>query len=155
MIQAINIVKNPDEEKILRTPTMIVQDIEEPLIKQLAQDLHDTAQQHGKICVGLSANQIWKMVHIPCPRICIVRITEKDWSILINPKLEQEWKKEIKEEEGCMSIPGVRKKKTRKRHIKISFYTTEGAAVTVDLYDFWARIVQHELDHLNGVLIDG
>ncbi len=56
------------------------------------------------------------------------------------------------DEEGCLSIPGIRAPVTRNATIKIQAYDLEGNEISVELNDFMARIAQHETDHLDGTL---
>jgi peptide deformylase len=55
--------------------------------------------------------------------------------------------------EGCLSLPGVEVPVTRPSAVELRGWTPKGKAVSLDLEGFWARLVQHEVDHLNGRLI--
>lgn len=59
---------------------------------------------------------------------------------------------EITEEEGCLSIPGVRGKVTRHRSLRVRALDLSGKPFEEDLFDLPARAFQHELDHLDGIL---
>lgn len=73
-------------------------------------------------------------------------------TILINPKITA--LSEEKEEgwEGCLSVPGMRGAVSRYKHIRYSGFDAAGAAIEVEAHDFHARVVQHECDHLDGII---
>jgi len=73
-------------------------------------------------------------------------------TILINPKItalsdetEDGW-------EGCLSVPGMRGVVSRYKHIRYTGFDASGAAIEVEASDFHARVVQHECDHLDGII---
>lgn len=96
--------------------------------------------------LGLAAPQIGKNIQLAI-------INTKDGVLtLINPKItNKSWKKE-NGEEGCLSIPGVFG--TVKRHVKIDVTTMDanGKEISFPAKGLFARVIQHEIDHINGVL---
>lgn len=72
--------------------------------------------------------------------------------VFINPIIIEEEGKEWKFEEGCLSIPGIREDVTRKPNITIEYYNEKFELVEEDLDGLAARIVQHEYDHIEGIL---
>lgn len=112
--------------------------------------------------VGLAAQQIGET-----RAICVIEVPEdydKDDQgerlnpslampmILINPVISNPSKKEDAHEEGCLSFPGIRGSINRPRTIHLSGLNEKGEALDVDVTGFTARVIQHEVDHLNGVL---
>jgi peptide deformylase len=71
---------------------------------------------------------------------------------IINPKIILASKKIVKAWEGCLSIPGIRGLVPRHKSVDVEFTTIEGEKLAITLEDFPARIFQHELDHLNGIV---
>ncbi|MGF1872565.1 peptide deformylase [Photobacterium indicum] len=73
-------------------------------------------------------------------------------TIMINPELL--WHSDLMEKdwEGCLSIPGIRAKVNRYTHIRVSYLNVLGDVIETEFTDFIARIFQHELDHLNGIV---
>ena len=71
---------------------------------------------------------------------------------IINPEILEFSKELIEIEEGCLSLPGIYKKATRPRVIKVKYWNEKGEEVTEEMEDLWARAFQHELDHLDGIL---
>jgi len=101
--------------------------------------------------VGLAANQVGIN-----KRLAVVNPTgEKDDElVLINAEIiESEGSQAM--EEGCLSCPGINAEIKRARRIKVRFQDMHGAFRTIEAQDMLARIIQHELDHLDGkVIID-
>lgn len=71
--------------------------------------------------------------------------------VFVNPVI-LELKGEIKMEEGCLSVPGVREDVLRPEKILLKYQTLEGEQKTEEFDDLMARVIQHEIDHLDGVL---
>lgn len=72
--------------------------------------------------------------------------------VLINPVISAPSKKEVSREEGCLSFPDVRGNISRPHGIHVQFLDEQGRQVDLDVVGFTARVIQHEVDHLNGVL---
>ena len=103
--------------------------------------------------VGLAAPQVgWSV------RLFVVNTTgEPDPAaerVYVNPELSLPPGpvEEDSDEEGCLSIPGVRGKVTRHKRLVVRALNLEGIAIEEDVSDLHARVVQHELDHLDGIL---
>jgi peptide deformylase len=75
-----------------------------------------------------------------------------DPTIMINPELLWQNEEMEKDWEGCLSIPGIRAKVNRSTHIQVRYLNTSGDVIETEFTGFIARIFQHELDHLNGVV---
>ena len=96
--------------------------------------------------VGLAAPQVGKNINI------IVINTEVAPTVYINPVVKKvSWRKD-KHEEGCLSVPGVFGIVKRPSLITVEYNDCQGNFVTEILTSFLARVFQHEVDHLNGVL---
>ena len=112
----------------------------------VARDLRDTLLAHGETCVGMAANMIGV-----CKRIIAV---DDGGAVLVmlNPEiLKTEGAYDT--EEGCLSLLGGPRKTQRFRKIKVR-YQTEQLQVRLKTFEgFTAQIIQHEVDHCNGILI--
>ncbi len=100
--------------------------------------------------VGLAAPQIGLS-----KQIAIVNPEPEDSAKLIkmiNPRVVASSKETVKIEEGCLSVPGVRGDVARPERVTVVYQDESGAERTLEAEGMLARIVQHELDHLNGVL---
>lgn len=95
--------------------------------------------------IGLSANQIGYSLSI-----CLAKPKNKFY-IFINPEIEKGWDEEIKEE-GCLSIKNKWGLVKRYKKIKVKFQDIKGKTKTLKAEGLLAHIIQHEIDHLNGVL---
>ena len=110
----------------------------------LAKDLVKTLYDNNGI--GLSANQ----VGIPY-RVFAMRGVPENF-VCFNPKLVQPSEMEIILEEGCLTYPGLLVKIKRPQHIRVRFTTPNGETLTKQFTGMTARIFQHELDHLDGII---
>ena len=72
--------------------------------------------------------------------------------ILINPKITIKSLKKYNDEEGCFSIPGVYGNVKRHKKIKVKAMSIKGELIEFSAEGMFARVIQHEIDHLNGVL---
>lgn len=114
--------------------------------KPLFQDLKDTLKANSHKCVGMAANMIGVNKNI-----IIVHTEKGEDKIMCNPVIINQ-KGPYDTEEGCMSLPGVRKT-TRYRVVTIR-YEDENFKKQIETFSgFTAEIVQHEMDHLKGILI--
>lgn len=101
--------------------------------------------------VGLAAPQVGRSI-----RLIVfdpsVRNEEGKLTVLINPEIiEKEGEAIMKE--GCLSVPGLEAEIKRAENIKVEGLDRNGNAVTVDAKGFLARVIQHEIDHLDGILL--
>ena len=91
------------------------------------------------------------MIGIPKRIIAFLNQETKKYEVLFNPEIvKQEQKYEA--EEGCLSLTGTRKT-TRYKKIKVKFQDEKGTWKFKTYQDFTAQIVQHEIDHTNGIII--
>ena len=132
----------------LSLPSM---EISDPLaIGKIIIDLVDTANEakkHPIGCLGLAANQIGHM-----KRIVIIWYGNR-WMPLINPEVTLIKGPKDYKQEGCLSRPGVHTKKMRYKKIRVTYQDELGAPWEERYTGFTARIIQHEVDHLNGIYI--
>lgn len=113
-------------------------------VAKLARDMLDT--MYAAPGVGLAATQVGVR-----KRLFVYDIDE-DPHVLVNPVVREvsgEWVYE----EGCLSVPGMSWLITRPREVHVTGYDIEGNEVSIEADDLLARLVQHEIDHLDGVLL--
>lgn len=77
---------------------------------------------------------------------------EMDAVVMVNPEILEKSIETVLGEEGCLSVPNERGQVTRAETIKVQYFTLQGELVETVFQGFPARIVQHEIDHLNGIL---
>ena len=104
---------------------------------------------HDAYGIGLAATQVGVM-----HRLLVYR-TELEGAVaaLANPVLEWSSKETESAEEGCLSLPGVAVEVDRPIHVRVRAQDERGQPITVEASGLEARVIQHEMDHLDGVLI--
>ncbi len=121
-------------------------EIADPLFQQLIDDMFET--MYDAPGVGLAAPQVNVAKRL---FVMDVRDDERDPAVLINPKIEVgEDEKEMTE--GCLSVPGLVGEITRFNRIVVSGLNRDGEKIRLEGDGIFAQCVQHEIDHLNGVL---
>ena len=134
-------------DKGLRTPTQPFkfESIEDnKLAHYIAFSLAETLQKHEGL--GLSANQ----VGLPW-RVCAVNMGTEIWT-MFNPEIIEKSMIPTEYQEGCLSYPGLYLKLKRPDHIKVRFQAINGEFIEHDFDGLTAVCVQHEIDHLDGVM---
>ena len=132
---------------IMKDPVFLSQKSEAATADDLgiAQDLLDTLAAHRDGCVGMAANMIGRAKRI------IVFDNEGSYMTMLNPEIVK-YTGAYETEEGCLSLDGKRKAK-RYRSIKVR-YQNDAMQLRMKTFTGWtAQIIQHEIDHCNGVLI--
>lgn len=132
-----------DGDPILRKKSRKVETFDDSL-KQLIDDMYDT--MYGAEGVGLAAVQIGKL-----KRLIVLDDYEGTKMVLINPELVAE-EGSCEAMEGCLSVPERMGKVERFEKVKINYMNEEGEEKALEAEDFLARIIQHEMDHLDGIL---
>ena len=112
---------------------------------QVGRDLQDTLAANREACVGMAANMIGVR-----KRVIIVNMGMFD-VVMFNPVMVRK-DTPYETEEGCLSLPGVRKT-TRYQNIEVEYYDMNWTKQRQKLSGWQAQICQHELDHLEGILI--
>lgn len=130
-------------DPVLREKTHEVKKIDEA-IKELVKAMEET--MHEASGVGLAATQIGVLKKV------FVYDAGEGTKVIINPRIVSR-DGEVEDEEGCISVPGVRVKVKRAEKVKIEGQDLEGNPVELEAEGLLARIFQHEMDHLEGKII--
>jgi peptide deformylase len=134
----------------LRKKAKPVQEFDDALI-ELVQSMFET--MHSANGVGLAANQVGVL-----SRVIVVDLSEMEEGkgtkpmVLINPEVTSK-EGESSLDEGCLSIPGVRDIVSRSEKVAVRFKDGSFQDATLEAVGLLGRVIQHEIDHLNGVLI--
>ena len=133
-------------DPVLRTRALEVTRFDPQLLEQVEfmRDVMDNA-----LGVGLAATQVGIL-----SRVLVYRVEgESPIAAVINPRIE--WRSDETEstEEGCLSIPGIRVDVERPLHVRVGAVDEHGAPLTIEASGLEARVLQHEIDHLDGVLM--
>jgi len=129
-------------------------EIKLPVVQQLIDDMFETmAEYHG---VGLAAPQIHESLRI---FVAALDAGDEDETtktpepvVLINPEITPVGTDVVDDWEGCLSIPDIRGKVPRAREIRVRAYDRRGDRLELRGHDCPARVIQHETDHLDGIL---
>ena len=133
-----------------------VDDPTTPEIRRLAADMQDTLEDIG--ASGLAAPQVFASKRVVVYRIIAARIPRgsglepRPWTVMVNPVITPKTEAKTPVWERCLSIPGLHGKVPRFMHINIAYQDLEGKTVSHDAHSSWAALLQHECDHLDGVL---
>jgi peptide deformylase len=134
----------------------------DPVLKAKARDVTifdealdrelDTMGQlmHAAHGVGLAANQVGTL-----HRVLVYAVDGGDGPVrrLVNPRIEWRGAKSEVGQEGCLSLPGVLVDVERSVFLRVAAQDESGSPVRIEASGFEARIIQHEMDHLDGILI--
>jgi len=126
-------------------------------IRQLSQDLLETGVAHkNPEAAGLAAPQIGENLRIILVRdFKVLPNTEKlvvTNTVMINPRIISKSKETNLDWESCLSIPNMYGKVKRHSSIKLTYQDVNGKEHKLKASDFFARVIQHEIDHLDGIL---
>ena len=132
---------------IMKDPIFLSQKSAPATVKDLpvAQDLRDTLEAHRDGCVGMAANMIGVAKRI------IIFDDNGSATVMLNPEIVK-CSGAYETEEGCLSLTGTRKAK-RFHSIKVQYQNEQFQTRLKTYTGFTAQIIQHEIDHLGGVLI--
>jgi peptide deformylase len=133
-------------DPVLRSRALEIEHFDDALVdeaRRMGELMHDA---YG---IGLAATQVGRM-----HRLLVYR-TELEGVVaaLVNPVLEWASKESEPAEEGCLSLPGVAVEVDRPVHVRVRALDERGHPITVEASGLEARVIQHEMDHLDGVLI--
>lgn len=134
----------PDPILKKKTERIAIADIKKASTKRLISNMLETMEANNG--VGLAAPQVGKSL-----RLCVIRFDDETY-VLINPTIQyKSWLKEAGEE-GCLSFPGKFIQVNRHKKVRVKAHDQNGDAITIKAEGFLARVLQHEIDHLDGKL---
>lgn len=125
-------------------------EIKSPSIQDFIDSMIDTMYEYAG--VGLAAPQVHESLRLFVAMLDSDGQGDGDAVVLINPEINVMGDATVEGWEGCLSIPEIRGRVPRAQHIKVSALDRNAKRFELDLKDFPARVVQHETDHLDGVL---
>ena len=131
-------------DPVLKTRAAPVESFDDALAHLAEEMLATMREREG---VGLAANQVGRLKRI------LVAATEDEEYVIVNPIIEEVAETTETELEGCLSIPGIQVEVERPTGVTLSGQDASGAPLRIETTGLLARIFQHEIDHLDGVLI--
>jgi peptide deformylase len=134
-------------DPVLKARARDVDAFDEPLRKELDVMGQLMNAAHG---VGLAANQVGTL-----HRVLVYAVDGGEGPVrkLVNPVIEWRGAESEVATEGCLSLPGVQVDVERAVHLRLRAQDDEGQPIAIEASGFEARIIQHEMDHLDGILI--
>jgi peptide deformylase len=133
-------------DPVLRSQARTVEVFDQRLLDEVSRM---GAIMHDSLGIGLAATQVG-VLH----RVLVYRVEhDSPVNALINPVLEWSGKDKEVLEEGCLSLPGVNVDVERPVYVRVRAQDATGAPILVEASGLEARVIQHEMDHLDGVLI--
>jgi peptide deformylase len=114
-------------------------------IQSLAEQMLETMRTNKGI--GLAAVQVGKMI-----RLFVTDLPKDMPRVFINPEIVETSLDQVTFEEGCLSIPDINADVVRPMQVRVQAWNLKGRPFSLDADDLLARVIQHEIDHLNGVL---
>lgn len=133
-----------DGDPILRKISKEVTKFDDKL-KALADDMLETMKEEEG--VGLAAVQVGRLKRM----ITYVNIEDDSVHVLVNPEILSE-EGSVTDTEGCLSVPGKTGQVERPETIKVKGQNLQGEVIEFEAKDYLARVLCHEIDHLNGIL---
>jgi len=138
---------------VLRSPAKPVPKaaFKDPLFQKLVDDMRQTMYEYDG--VGLAAPQVHEAL-----RLAVIEVAEDDerakaavpFMVLVNPVLTPLGDEQATGWEGCLSIPDLRGAVPRLKRVKLDALDRDGKPYSLEAQDFFARVIQHECDHLDG-----
>jgi peptide deformylase len=131
-------------DPVLKTRAAPVETFDDSLAR-LTEDMLATMRENDG--VGLAANQVGRL-----KRVLVASVEDEDY-VIVNPVLSDLSETTDRGQEGCLSIPGVNVEVDRPTAVTVTGQNASGEPLRIEAKDMLARVLQHEVDHLDGVLI--
>jgi peptide deformylase len=131
-------------DPVLKTRAAPVETFDESLSRLAEEMLATMREREG---VGLAANQVGRL-----KRVLVAAVEDQEY-VIVNPTIEETARSTEKDFEGCLSIPGIQVEVERPTAVTVSGQDASGAPLHLEASGLLARVLQHEVDHLDGVLI--
>jgi peptide deformylase len=137
---------------VLRTPARPLEraEIKSPAIQTLIDNMIETMVEYRG--VGLAGPQVHEGLRLFVAKLDADDDEDADPIAVINPEITIVDSAIVEDWEGCLSIPDIRGRVPRVRDIKVRAFDREGDRIELRAHDFPARVIQHETDHLDGIL---
>ena len=133
---------------LLRQQTSTIDSFDESL-HILVKDMAET--MYAAPGIGLAAPQIGQSLKLIVVDISKDKEGEKEYMAMVNPEITEREGTQL-DEEGCLSVPELTSKVKRARKITVTYQDLQGARMQMVTEDRFAVVLQHEIDHINGIL---
>jgi peptide deformylase len=129
------------------------QQVDDPQFQRFIDDMLETMVDYEGI--GLAAPQVfqpWRLIVLGIPTAPGEEPGPVPLTVLINPEWVFQSEEQVDSWEGCLSIPGIRGVVPRSQQVRVRGLGRDGAPLEIEAADLYARVLQHEIDHLDGIL---
>lgn len=150
MIKKIVTIPN----KILRMKSKRIGYVDDA-VRKLAQDMIDTTldwDHDSEFGAALAAIQIGEPLKLTVVRNDFDDPKNNEFTTLVNPEIVKSSVERVNDVEGCLSVPGIYGRVSRPLKVKIKAQDENGNPIRLSLEGFPARVLQHEIDHMNGII---
>ena len=150
MIRKIVTIPN----KILRMKSKRIGYVDDS-IRDLANDMIETTldwDHDSEFGAALAAIQIGEPLKLTVVRNDFDDAKSKEFTTLVNPEIVKSGTEKVSDVEGCLSVPGIYGRVKRPLKIKVKAQDIDGRPIRLTLEGFPARVLQHEIDHMNGII---
>lgn len=150
MIRKIVTIPN----KILRMKSKRIGFVDDS-VRDLANDMIQTTldwDHDSEFGAALAAIQIGEPLKLTVVRNDFDDAKSKEFTTLVNPEIVKSSNENVSDVEGCLSVPGVYGRVSRPLKIKVKAQDINGDPIRLTLEGFPARVLQHEIDHMNGII---
>jgi peptide deformylase len=134
----------------LKARTLDKSELKSPMLQAFIDSMIGTMHEYSG--VGLAAPQVHESIRLFVAMLDQEGNGEGDATVFVNPEVAIQGGQTVEGWEGCLSIPEIRGRVPRAQHIVVAALDRHGKRFELELEDFPARVVQHENDHLDGVL---
>ncbi len=143
-MELFSIVTHPAASLRVRSQEIDPAEVTTPAFQAYLDQLTET--MHVKDGIGIASPQVGRNIR------AVVCVLDGEAICLINPVITKASEARIESEEGCLSVPGVYGMVERHKRITVEALNRHGRRIELDLRNFSAIVVQHEIDHLDGIL---
>ena len=140
------ITVHPSKELYEKTRDIPKDQITGDTYRQIGSSMLEIMRNTGG--VGLSANQVGLPLNM-----CVIELNSNNPMIMLNPRIIKHSDRMQKSPEGCLSVPGAQLSINRFKRVVVEYEDVTGETQTLEAFDALASVIQHEIDHLRGVLI--
>lgn len=114
--------------------------------RQIGASMLEILRKRGGI--GLSANQVGLPLNM-----CVVELNDSDPKMMLNPRITKRSDKKVNSREGCLSLPGAVVTVSRHEKVTLEYEDVTGETIVLEAEGLLSCCIQHELDHLSGILM--
>lgn len=136
----------PNKGLFEKTRDIPIDQIQSDTYSQIGSSMLEILRKKGGI--GLSANQVGLPLNI-----CVIELSSNDPKIMLNPRVVKMSDKMVKSKEGCLSLPGAIVVVNRHKKVTVEYETVDAETESIEATDLLSCVLQHEIDHLNGILM--